>query len=168
MGKSGEVMYCSAFDQGRKQHDGNLSSIGSNTVRPNETGGDIVTTIEPVHSTGEGKSRRVSLNKRKIASACLALRIFAVAAFTSIIAFRAPDVRADVLPTYSIDVHVITAGGTALRDSCFHLSGTLAQPAPGYSASNSGAPMYSVYAGFWSAMVAMSPDAVFFTGFEEC
>lgn len=97
-----------------------------------------------------------------------ALPIFAAAAFTAIVASGAADVRADVLPTYSVDFHAISTGAAASRNSCFHLSGTLAQPAPGYSATSSGAPTYSVYAGFWSATAGTVPDDVFFAGFEAC
>ena len=104
---------------------------------------------------------------RNITSTC-ALPVFAVAALASILALRAPDVRADVLPTYSVDFHAIGAGGTALRNNCFRLAGTLAQPVPGYSAASSGTQTYSVYAGFWSAKAATGPDDVFFAGFEAC
>ena len=104
---------------------------------------------------------------RRIASLC-SLPAFAVTAFALILAFRAPDLRADVLPTYSVDFHAIGAGGTALRNNCFRLGGTLAQPVPGYSAASLGTPTYSVYAGFWSAKAATGPDDVFFAGFEAC
>lgn len=100
-----------------------------------------------------------------------ALPAFAAAAFTAfatIIALHAPDVHADVLPTYSVDFHAISVGGAPVGNSCFHLSGTLAQPAPGYSVTSSGAPTYSVYAGFWAAKAATGPDDVFFAGFEAC
>lgn len=97
-----------------------------------------------------------------------ALPVFAAAVFAAIIALPAPHARADVLPTYSVDFHAVSAGGAALRNSCFHMSGTLAQPVPGYSATSSGAPTYSVYAGFWSATAATVADDVFFAGFEAC
>ena len=97
-----------------------------------------------------------------------ALRVFALAAFTAIVALRAPDLRADVPPTYSVDFHAISAGGATSDNSCFHLSATLVQPAPGYSATSEVAPLYSVYAGFWSAIMTAAPDELFFTGFEEC
>ena len=97
-----------------------------------------------------------------------ALPALVVAAVASIMAVEAADVRAETLPTYGVDFHAIGAGGTPLRNSCFHLSGTLAQPAPGYSVTSSGAPTYSVYAGFWAVQAATGPDDVFFAGFEAC
>ena len=42
-----------------------------------------------------------------------ALPAFAAAAFAAMVAICAPDVRADVLPTYSVDVHAVSAGGAA-------------------------------------------------------
>lgn len=77
------------------------------------------------------------------------------------------DSRAGAVVTYSIDFHTISAGASTLRNSCFVLSGTIAQTAPGYS-SASAAPAYSVYAGFWAAAPAAGLDAIFFTGFEGC
>ena len=96
------------------------------------------------------------------------LPVITLAAFASILALRTADVRADVLPVYSVDFHTIGAGGAALHNNCFRLSATLAQAAPGYSVASSGSPIYSVYAGFWSAAAATSPDAIFFTAFEVC
>jgi len=97
-----------------------------------------------------------------------ALYLLASLAITSGIAMRSPDSRAEPVPTYSIDFHAIGAGVDALRNSCFGLSGTLGQAAPGYSSYTSSAPTYSVYAGFWSAAPATRLDEIFFTGFEEC
>jgi hypothetical protein len=72
--------------------------------------------------------------------------------------------RAGTTPTYSIDFHVITAGGSAMRSStCYGLSGTIGQPAPGYSSANT----YSIVAGFWTGGVSAS-DEIFFNGFEGC
>ena len=85
---------------------------------------------------------------------------------TSVIAIGSSDSRAGV-PTYSIDFHAIGAGGNALRNSCFGLSGTVGQAAPGYS-STSDVTSFSIYAGFWSATPVTALDEVFFTGFEEC
>lgn len=64
----------------------------------------------------------------------------------------------------SIDFHLIDSGGKALRNSCFHLSGTVGQPVPGYSSSEK----YSVDAGFWAAAPTTNRDEIFFNGFEGC
>ena len=69
---------------------------------------------------------------------------------------------------YSIDFHAISSGGSTLRNPCFAVSGTVGQAAPGYSSTTSGAPTYSVYAGFWAAAPAATGDEIFFTGFEDC
>jgi hypothetical protein len=93
---------------------------------------------------------------------------FLAAAMTLVIAVRSSDSRAGIVPTYSIDFHTISAGGgNALRNSCFGLSGTVGQAAPGYSSTSDGS-TYSIYAGFWSAAPATGLDEIFFTGFEEC
>jgi hypothetical protein len=98
----------------------------------------------------------------------VALPLLAAAALTSVIAIRSSDTHAGAVPTYSIDFHTISAGGNALRNSCFGLSGTAGQAAPGDSIYTSGSPTYSVYAGFWSAAPATGLDEIFFTGFQEC
>ena len=97
-----------------------------------------------------------------------ALRVISLTALTAIVALRAPDLRAEVPPPYSVDFHAISAGGAASGNSCFHLSATLVQPAPGNSATSEVPPLYTVYAGFWSAVVTAPTDELFFTGFEEC
>ena len=68
-------------------------------------------------------------------------------------------------PTYSIDFHIISSGGTTLHGSCFVLSGTVAQVAPGYSAA---ANIYSLNAGYWQPAPTASVDEIFFNGFEGC
>jgi hypothetical protein len=64
----------------------------------------------------------------------------------------------------NIGIHLVDAGGKALRNSCFHLSGTVGQPAPGYSSSAA----YSVKAGFWAVAPVKNRDQIFFNGFEGC
>jgi hypothetical protein len=65
----------------------------------------------------------------------------------------------------SIDFHVIDAGHSkTLRSSCFHLSGSIGQPAPGYSSATG----FSVNAGFQAAAPTKNRDEIFFNGFEEC
>jgi len=67
----------------------------------------------------------------------------------------------------SADFHLIDSGSKALHNSCFHLAGSLGQPAPGYS-SSSGSPSYSVSAGIWAATTTTHRDEIFFNGFEAC
>ncbi len=64
----------------------------------------------------------------------------------------------------AVDFHVISAGGRSLQNSCFKLSGTVAQVAPGFS----GNATSSVFAGFWAAAIPTGMDAIFFNGFEGC
>lgn len=63
-----------------------------------------------------------------------------------------------------VDFHVISAGGRSLQNSCFRLSGTVGQVAPGYSSNATN----SVFAGFWAAAIPTEMDAIFFNGFEGC
>jgi hypothetical protein len=78
--------------------------------------------------------------------------------------------RAQAAPSFSINWHVISSGGTNLssgnmsQSSCFIVNGTLAQAAPGYSSGG----IYSVYAGFWAAAPTVNTDEIFFNGFEGC
>ena len=79
------------------------------------------------------------------------------------------ETRAQATPTFTIDWHLISSGGTTLvggtsRSSCFIVSGTVGQPAPGYSSGG----LYSVYAGFWTVAPTMRTDEIFFDGFEGC
>lgn len=73
------------------------------------------------------------------------------------------DSRAQIQPP-AIDFHVTSAGGKYLQNSCYRLSGTLGQAAPGYSSAS----MYSLFAGFWPAAPTTGLDEIFFTGFEGC
>ena len=67
-------------------------------------------------------------------------------------------------PGYSIDFHVITAGGSAMRSPrCYGLSGSVGQIAPGYSSAST----YSIVGGFWTSEVSAS-DEIFYNGFERC
>ncbi len=68
------------------------------------------------------------------------------------------------LASPSIDFHRISAGGTRLHNSCYRLTGTVGQVAPGYSSSA----LYSLVAGFWSAAPTTGRDEIFFNGFEGC
>jgi len=68
-------------------------------------------------------------------------------------------------PTFSIDAHVIAAGSSARSASpCFRLRATIAEPAPGYSASAT----YALSAGFRAASANALSDDLFFDGFEDC
>jgi len=65
----------------------------------------------------------------------------------------------------SINFHAIDAGHKqTLRNSCFHLTGSIGQPAPGYSSGGG----FSVNAGFQAAAPTKNRDEIFFNGFEEC
>ena len=86
-----------------------------------------------------------------------------VAAIFFCIGMSPADSLADA-PTYSIDFHTISAGGDTLSSSCYRLSATVAQVAPGYSSGN----IYSLIAGYWQAAPPSATDEIFFNGFEEC
>ena len=75
-----------------------------------------------------------------------------------------PDARAAVSSTYSIDFHVIGAGGHSLQGSCFRLSGTVGQAVPGYSSGS----IYALIAGYWVKADAADSDEIFYNGFEDC
>lgn len=96
-----------------------------------------------------------------------ALPVLAVMVMSGVSLVRWSDSRATT-PAYSIDFHTISSGGSSLRNSCFHLSGTVGQAAPGYSSETSGGITYSVYAGFWPAAPTTGLDEIFFNGFEGC
>jgi hypothetical protein len=85
---------------------------------------------------------------------------FAALASTAFLLSSAQRAQA-TLP--AVDFHVV-AGGAALRNACFRLSGTAGQIAPGYSSSASD----SVIAGFWSAAPTTGLDEIHFNGFENC
>ena len=71
---------------------------------------------------------------------------------------------AQALPLYSIDFHALGSAANVLANSCFRLSGSISDPAPGFSADVS----YSLYAGFWAAAPGPATDELFFYGFEGC
>lgn len=64
----------------------------------------------------------------------------------------------------AVDFHVISAGGQTQTNSCFRLSGTVGQVAPGYSNNATNA----VFAGFWAAASSTEADEIFFNSFEAC
>jgi hypothetical protein len=65
---------------------------------------------------------------------------------------------------FSIDAHVVAAGSSVRAKSpCFRLQATIAEPAPGYSASAG----FSLAAGFRAASSGNGDD-IFFDGFEDC
>jgi hypothetical protein len=94
----------------------------------------------------------------------LALPVLAAVTVATAIAMRWSDTHAGTIPAYSINFHTISSGGSALRNSCFHLAGTVAQAAPGYS---SGSTEF-IIAGFWPAAPTTGLDDIFFNGFEAC
>ena len=81
-----------------------------------------------------------------------------------ILAAAAPVLRAQSTPPFSIDHYVIAAAGARSRASCFIVTGTAGQAAPGYS---SGA-TFSVVSGYWATVAAGGRDEIFFDGFEGC
>ncbi len=94
----------------------------------------------------------------------LAGSALATLAFAAVAAVPWSDSRAGTAPTYSIDFHRIGSGGSALHGNCFHLAGTVAQAAPGYSSGST----ISILAGFWLAAPIAGQDQIFFNGFEGC
>jgi hypothetical protein len=94
----------------------------------------------------------------------LALPVLVAAALAMFTIMRSSDTHAGTVPAYSIDFHTISSGGSSLRNSCFHLTGTVGQAAPGYS---SGSSDY-VIAGFWPAAPTTGLDEIFFNGLEAC
>lgn len=89
-----------------------------------------------------------------------------VAASLSLAAFCA-SAGADpmaVAGSPAIDFHVISAGGRTQTNSCFRVSGTVGQVAPGYSSNAQNA----ILAGFWAAAAQVDADTIFFNGFEGC
>jgi len=67
-------------------------------------------------------------------------------------------------PAYRVSPHAISAGGNTLHNSCYRLSGTLAQVAPGYSSGD----VYTLDAGYWTFPPATNSNEIFYAGFEEC
>jgi hypothetical protein len=106
----------------------------------------------------ERKSSRLWSRLRFALAATMGLTLISATGLHS------PDVQAAPTPTYSIDFYVISSGGSSLKNSCFRLSGTIGQPAPGYS---SGA-IFSLIAGYWQPAVAVASDEIFYNGFEGC
>lgn len=93
----------------------------------------------------------------------LLLPAFAATALACVVAL-APDTRAGTPPAYSIDFYAVSSGAKPSRNSCYVLSGTVGQPAPGYSSGGN----YAVIAGFGAALPTIGLDEIFFDGFEAC
>ena len=96
------------------------------------------------------------------------LPVLAAVALASAIATQSPESGAVEEPTYGIDFHAIGAIGGSQRNGCLVVAGSVGPVAPGASGVSAGVEVYSLYAGFWSAASAVSPDTVFLNGFEEC
>ena len=90
-------------------------------------------------------------------------RVVALSALAGIAFLPWPNSRAEATSP-AVDFHVISAGGASLHNSCFRLSGTAGQAAPGYSSNASD----SIVAGFWSAAPTLRLDEIHFNGFESC
>ena len=93
----------------------------------------------------------------------IATPVLAVIALAGVCVLPWVDSRAQAT-TPAVGFHIISAGGHSLHNSCFRLSGTTAQAAPGYSSGLT----ESVVAGFWSAAPTTGLDEIFFNGFEDC
>lgn len=78
-------------------------------------------------------------------------------------AFPRSDVRAQAVPP-TIGFHFIGAGEHGRSNSCFRLSASVGQAAPGYSSGTSNA----IVAGFQAASPTTGLDEIFFNGFEDC
>jgi len=104
---------------------------------------------------------RTALGRSRSRTGAFAL----VAIATALIASPSSAGRADTSTSaYSIDIHRIGTGGASMRNACYRLSGSVGQPAPGYS---SGATL-SVNAGLWPAVAVDRPDQLLFSSFEGC
>lgn len=93
----------------------------------------------------------------------IATPVLAAIALVGVCALPGSDSRAQAT-TPAVGFHIISAGGHSLTNSCFHLSGTAGQVAPGYSSGLT----ESLVAGFWSAAPTTALDELFFNGFEDC
>ena len=94
----------------------------------------------------------------------MTLSVLAMIVSMSTIFLRWSDARAGTAPTYSITFYAISTGGNTLRGSCYGLSGTLGQAAPGYSSGS----IESLIAGYWQPAPIVATDEIFFNGFEGC
>jgi hypothetical protein len=93
----------------------------------------------------------------------VALLSLATVALATVVGSSWSGAHAGAPPNYSIDFYSIGAGGSLMRGSCFHLSGTVGQTAPGYSSDI----IYALIAGYWQPQPTAS-DEIFFNGFEGC
>jgi hypothetical protein len=93
----------------------------------------------------------------------ISLAVCFLAATVLTVALRWSDAHAGT-PTYSIDFFAISAGGNTLRGNCYRLSGTVGQPAPGYSSGS----IDSLIAGYWQPAPTSATDEIFFSGFQGC
>lgn len=92
------------------------------------------------------------------------LVLCAMASTSALAPQRSEAIERAATSTYSIDFHVISAGGNTLRGNCYRLSGTIGQPAPGFSSAS----IYSLIGGYWQAAPSSATDEIFFNGFERC
>jgi hypothetical protein len=64
----------------------------------------------------------------------------------------------------TIGFRFIGSAGHDLTNTCYRLSGSAGQAAPGYSSSS----RYSVNAGYWAGAPTTGLDEIFFNSFEDC
>ena len=89
--------------------------------------------------------------------------VLAAAVLGAVVGMPSSVSHAQTGPAYSIDFHVISAGGKRVRNSCLILNGSVGDTAPGYSSGG----FYSILSGFWAAVPTVR-DEIFFDGFERC
>jgi hypothetical protein len=93
-----------------------------------------------------------------------AMPALAIALLAGIGMLPRSDVRAQAASP-SIDFHFIGAGEHPRQNSCYRLSASVGQAAPGYSSGTSN----SIVAGFQAAAPGSAGlDQLFFNGFEDC
>jgi|SRR5690349_20629318 len=91
------------------------------------------------------------------------VRVLGAAVLVCFCAIPRSDVRAQAAPP-SIGFHFIGAGEHPRKNSCYRLSASVAQAAPGYSSGSSN----SIIAGYQAISQTIGLDEIFFDGFEDC
>jgi len=79
----------------------------------------------------------------------------AIAALLACVAVSSSSATTPVAKSvYRINFHVIGAGASVMRSTCYRLLATTGQTAPGYSSS----PGFSLVSGFWASAIALAAD----------
>lgn len=93
-----------------------------------------------------------------------------VAVVTGTAALPSSGIGAQAGGGYGLNWHAVVSGGVVRsRNSCFRLSGSVAQATvtPGVVSNPTGS-KYMLFSGFWSAAPTVGQDQIFFDGFEGC